>query len=140
MDKTLKSYDRQQLIEMGIIIESEDTFDSEDGAMPDDQSIEFTDASNEQDIEFPEANYELQNEIIRFFSNNPGADPELFRQYAASLGVEPDELQKQMNILFTQLLKVYLQDAESLGYGDALDSDDEIPEEIAQLIGPQPQE
>lgn len=86
---------------MGLIVESEDTFDSEEGPMPDDQSEEIAADSNTQmETDFPDADYDLQNEIIRFFNNNPGAEPELFRQYAASIGVEPDELQKQMNIIF----------------------------------------
>lgn len=140
MDTTLRVYDRQQLIEMGLIVESEEVFDGEDGEMPDDQSEEFVAADQQQLSDFPDADYSLQNEIIRFFSNNPGADPELFRQYAAAVGVEPDALQKQMNILFSQLLKVYLKDAEDLGYGDALVGDGEISDEIQQLIGPPPAE
>lgn len=124
---------------MGIIVESE-ALDTEDGPMPDDMPQEFqVDSMDDEEDSFPEANYDLQNEIIKFFSNNPGADPELFRQFATSIGVEPDELQKQMNILFTQLLKLYLNDAEELGYGSSL-TDEEVPEDIRQLVAPQPQE
>ena len=54
---------------------------------------------------------------------------------ANSLGIDPDELQFQANILLTQLIQIYLQDAESMGYGDALTTDDEIDPEIIRLVG-----
>ena len=80
------------------------------------------------------SDYDLQNQIITFFTNNPGAEPELFREFANSLGIDPDELQFQANILLTQLIQIYLQDAESMGYGDALTTDDEIDPEIIRLV------
>ena len=123
---------------MGIIIgESEDILNSPDQPQVNPELMANPD---DPDFDFPEADYDLQNEIIRFFSNNPGAEPELFRQFASSIGVEPDELQKQMNILFSQLLQLYLEDAENLGYGDVLGSEGDIPEDIAQQIAAGPGE
>lgn len=128
---SLPNSERQKLIDMGIIIEN----------------AEVTDVNSEEqeenpngipaDIEtFPDANYDLQNEIIRFFVNNPGAEPEIFRQYATSIGIEPEEFQKQANILLSQLLQIYISDSEELGYGNALTSDDEISAEIQQMVTP----
>jgi len=78
-------------------------------------------------LEMPGVNYDLQNEVIKFFLNNPGVEPEVFRQYASSLGVEPEELQLQANILLSQLLNIYMNDAEQMGYSqDIFDSDAEI--------------
>lgn len=125
-------YDRTRLIEMGLIIESEDIpQDNIDDNQPDEDDVNSI--PDESEDSFPEANYDLQNEIIRFFNNNPGADPELFRQYASSIGVEPDELQKQMNILFSQLLAIYLNDAQQLGYGTSL-TDDDVSDEVRQMV------
>ena len=73
--------------------------------------------------------------MIKFFNNNPGAEPEIFRQYAISIGVEPEELQRQANILMSQLLNIYTQDAESLGYGTSL-TDDEVDPAIQSLVTP----
>ena len=119
--------ERQKLIDLGIIIESTDVEGSPQDMPPVDSS---------EDIDqFPEANYDLQNEIIKFFNNNPGAEPELFRQFSTSIGVDPEELQRQSNILLRQLLNIYTQDAESLGYGSAL-TDDDVDPAIQNLVTP----
>lgn len=118
---------REQLIEMGLIIEGDS-----DTNVPADQ-IDDNDLDNF--VDEPEADYDLQNEIIKFFNNNSATDPEVFRQYAVSIGVDPDEFQKQANILLSQLLKIYTQDASDLGYGRALE-DDDVDEEIRRLVTP----
>ena len=119
--------EREKLIELGIIIESPEELEPQD--------IPPMDSSDDQLEQFPDANYELQNEVIKFFNNNPGAEPEIFRQYAISIGVEPEELQRQANILMSQLLNIYTQDAESLGYGTSL-TDDEVDPAIQSLVTP----
>ena len=118
---------REQLIEMGLIIEGDS-----DMNVPADQ-IDDNDLDNFVDDQ--DADYDLQNEIIKFFNNNSATDPEVFRQYAVSIGVDPDEFQKQANILLSQLLKIYTQDASDLGYGRALE-DDDVDEEIRRLVTP----
>lgn len=130
--------DRQKLIEMGIIIEDTKAVlnesDSMEGETPEEMDVEPTPSIDEDDL-YPNVDYNLQNEIIKFFINNPGADPELFRQYATSIGVDSDEFQRQENILISQLLKIYTQDSEDLGYGSSL-TDDEIDPEIANMVTP----
>ena len=125
--------DRQKLIDLGIIIEDVGTVLSESDEM--DSPAEDIVDSIDGDNEYENVDYDLQNEIIKFFVNNPGGDPDLFRQYATSIGVDPDEFQRQENILLSQLLKIYTQDSESMGYGSAL-TDDEVDPEIARLVTP----
>ena len=130
---------KQSLIKRGIIFEEDNT-----NIEPDQTNINLNNQNNDEnndDIikqaaseDFPGVDYDLQNQIITFFTNNPGAEPELFREFANSLGIDPDELQFQANILLTQLIQIYLQDAESMGYGDALTTDDEIDPEIIRLV------
>ena len=129
---------RKALVELGIIIEDPkkvlseaDEFDAEEENLVGD---EITPEIGE-DNEYPDADYNIQNEIIKFFVNNPGADPELFRQYGTSLGIDPDEFQKQENILLSQLLKIYTQDSQDLGYGTSL-TDDEVSDEIRNMVTP----
>ena len=130
--------DRSRLIEMGIIIEDSEP-PSEDEIDP--ATVQYdpnSDESQQSDFEldsFEGVDYDLQNELINFFVNNPGAEPELLRQYALSIGVEPDELQKQENILLSQLLKIYVRDSSDLGYGSSL-VDDEMSDEISQMVQP----
>jgi len=137
--------DRQSLIDLGIIIEDsrkilseEDEVDSEyeDGQeMPgDEDSLQIDD-----DNAYPDVDYDIQNEIIKFFVNNPGAEPELFRQYGTSIGIDPDEFQRQENILLSQLLKIYIQDSSDLGYGSSL-TDDEVSDEIRDMVTPSEEE
>lgn len=118
---------REQLIELGLIIESDLNEKVPADQVNDDELDNFVD---DQD-----ADYDLQNEIIKFFNNNPATDPEVFRQYAVSIGIDPDEFQRQANILLSQLLKIYTQDASDLGYGSAL-QDDDVDEEIRQMVTP----
>ena len=128
--------DRQKLIDLGIIIEDVKTVlkESDEGEDPEDSAAEMTPSVDEND-QFPNVDYDIQNEIIKFFVNNPGGDPELFRQYATSIGIDPDEFQRQENILLSQLLKIYTQDSENMGYGSAL-TDDEVDDEIANMVTP----
>lgn len=134
--------DRKTLVELGIIIEDtkkilseNDSFDEEDAAnsAAEDLSPEIDDS------DYPEVDYDIQNEIIKFFVNNPGADPELFRQYGTSIGIDPDEFQRQENILLSQLLKIYTQDSTDLGYGSSL-TDDEVSDEIRNMVTPESEE
>lgn len=135
---------RQRLIDAGyfiddtksILTEDEDSDDivNIDNQNSDEQPEDFEKDIQNANFDFPGVNYDLQNEIVTFFTNNPGADPELFREFATSLGIEPDELQLQANILLTQLIDIYLRDAESMGYGDALTADDDIDPEIVRLV------
>lgn len=127
--------DRQKLIDLGIIIEDVKTVlsESDDMESPAEDITPAIDGNTEND--FANVDYDLQNEIIKFFVNNPGADPELFRQYATSIGVDPDEFQRQENILLSQLLKIYTQDSEDMGYGSSL-TDDEVDPEIANMVTP----
>lgn len=118
---------REQLIELGLIIEN----DLNDKVSAD----QVNDEELDNFIDEPDADYDLQNEIIKFFNNNPATDPEIFRQYALSIGIDPDEFQRQANILLSQLLKIYTQDASDLGYGSAL-QDDDVDEEIRQMVTP----
>ena len=128
---------RQTLVELGIIIEDSKKVLSE--------SDEFDSAADEispeidDDADYPDVDYDIQSEIIKFFVNNPGADPELFRQYGSSIGIDPDEFQKQENILLSQLLKIYTQDSEDLGYGSSL-TDDEVSDEIRNMVTPDSEE
>ncbi len=123
--------DRQKLIDLGIIIEDTKAILSESDAMEDPEPTPPVDNDND----FANVDYDIQNEIIKFFVNNPGGDPELFRQYATSIGVDPDEFQRQENILLSQLLKIYTQDSEDMGYGSSL-TDDEVDPEIANMVTP----
>lgn len=130
---------KQSLVKRGIIIENDDiTIDDisqQENIKDNDQNTDDNDIIKQAASEdFPGVDYDLQNQIITFFTNNPGAEPELFREFANSLGIDPDELQLQANILLTQLIQIYLQDAESMGYGDALTTDDEIDPEIIRLV------
>ena len=80
---------------------------------------------------------EIQNEIIKFFINNPVEQPEIFRQYGISLGIDPEEFQHQANILLSQLLKIYLNDMDSMGYNSEVFSDDDaLAIEIQKMISP----
>lgn len=124
--ETLSHYNRQKLIEMGLIIESENPAENMDSS-PETELL-----AGDED-QFPDADYEMQDEIIRFFVNNPGADPETFREYSISLGADPDEMQRQQNILLSQLLSIYVQDSEDLGYGNAL-TNDEVPQEVRDMV------
>ncbi len=135
---------RKTLVELGIIIEDpkkvlseSDEFDASEEEM-DSASDEITNQVDD-DAEYPEVDYDIQNEIIKFFVNNPGADPELFRQYGTSIGIDPDEFQKQENILLSQLLKIYTQDSQDLGYGSSL-TDDEVSDEIRDMVTPDSEE
>ena len=125
--------DRQKLIDLGIIIEDVKAVLSESDDM--ESPAEDITPQVDGDNEFANVDYDLQNEIIKFFVNNPGGDPELFRQYATSIGVDPDEFQRQENILLSQLLKIYTQDSEDMGYGSSL-TDDEVDPEIANMVTP----
>ena len=127
--------DRQKLIDLGIIIEDVKAVLSESDAMEDPAAEEELTPPVDNDNEYANVDYDLQNEIIKFFVNNPGGDPELFRQYATSIGVDPDEFQRQENILLSQLLKIYTQDSEDMGYGSSL-TDDEVDPEIANMVTP----
>ena len=93
----------------------------------------------DDDSAYPDVDYDIQNEIIKFFVNNPGAEPELFRQYGTSIGIDPDEFQRQENILLSQLLKIYTQDSSDLGYGSSL-TDDEVSDEIRDMVTPSEEE
>ena len=133
---------RKALVELGIIIEDPkkvlseaDEFDAEEEDLAAD---EITPEIGE-DNDYPEVDYDIQNEIIKFFVNNPGADPELFRQYGTSIGIDPDEFQRQENILLSQLLKIYTQDSQDLGYGSSL-TDDEVSDEIRDMVTPDSEE
>ena len=136
--------DRRSLIELGIIIEDSkkilsesDEFDSVESD-PNSAADEIT-PQIDDDNSYPDVDYDIQNEIIKFFVNNPGADPELFRQYGTSIGIDPDEFQRQENILLSQLLKIYTQDSTDLGYGSSL-TDDEVSDEIRDMVTPSEEE
>lgn len=131
---------RKTLVELGIIIEDpkkvlseSDEFDAAEEDM-DSAAGEIT-PSLDNDSDYPDVDYDIQNEVIKFFVNNPGAEPELFRQYGTSIGIDPDEFQKQENILLSQLLKIYTQDSQDLGYGTSL-TDDEVSDEIRNMVTP----
>ena len=136
--------DRQKLIEMGIIIEdvskilSED-INEEDGVEDGENSAAEPTPPIDEDNLYPNVDYDIQNEIIKFFVNNPGGDPELFRQYGLSIGIDPDEFQRQENILLSQLLKIYTQDSEAMGYGSSL-TDDDVDEDIRDMVTPSDEE
>lgn len=113
------------LTRLGIIVEdSVDPIDPEalEPGTDDTSDIEQISAQNEN--EFPDADYDLQNEIIKFFLNNPAPEPELFREFSIATGIDADELQYQANILLTQLVNIYTADAENLGYGNPWINDD----------------
>lgn len=147
MEKKLKNKSivektpREKLIECGLIIE-----DTDDSAYPEGQTLGSDDDSDKYDPEekikqfdntFVDANYEIQNEIIKFFINNPVEQPEIFRQYGISLGIDPEEFQHQANILLSQLLKIYLNDMDSMGYNSEVFSDDDaLAIEIQKMISP----
>ena len=135
---------RKTLVELGIIIEDpkkvlseSDEFDASEEEM-DSVADEIT-PQIDDDADYPDVDYDIQNEVIKFFVNNPGADPELFRQYGTSIGIDPDEFQKQENILLSQLLKIYTQDSQDLGYGSSL-TDDEVSDEIRDMVTPDSEE
>ena len=136
---------RQTLVELGIIIEDPKKVLSEsdefDSAAEDEANLATDEISPEidDDADYPEVDYDIQSEIIKFFVNNPGAEPELFRQYGAPIGIDPDEFQKQENILLSQLLKIYTQDSQDLGYGSSL-TDDEVSDEIRDMVTPDSEE
>ena len=136
---------RQTLVELGIIIEDSKKVLSESDEFDSAAEEEMNSAADEispeidDDADYPDVDYDIQSEIIKFFVNNPGADPELFRQYGSSIGIDPDEFQKQENILLSQLLKIYTQDSEDLGYGSSL-TDDEVSDEIRNMVTPDSEE
>ena len=136
---------RQTLVELGIIVEDPKKVLSEsdefDSAAEDEMDSAADEISPEidDDADYPDVDYDIQSEIIKFFVNNPGAEPELFRQYGASIGIDPDEFQKQENILLSQLLKIYTQDSQDLGYGSSL-TDDEVSDEIRDMVTPDSEE
>lgn len=136
--------DRKSLIELGIIIEDpkrvlaeSDEFDAAEDDM--NSAADEITTQLDDDSSYPDVDYDIQNEIIKFFVNNPGADPELFRQYGTSIGIDPDEFQRQENILLSQLLKIYTQDSSDLGYGSSL-TDDEVSDEIRDMVTPSEEE
>ena len=136
--------DRKSLIELGIIIEDprrvlaeSDEFDAAEDDM--NSAADEITPQLDDDSSYPDVDYDIQNEIIKFFVNNPGADPELFRQYGTSIGIDPDEFQRQENILLSQLLKIYTQDSSDLGYGSSL-TDDEVSDEIRNMVTPSEEE
>ena len=136
--------DRKSLIELGIIIEDpkrvlaeSDEFDTAEDDM--NSAADEITSQLDDDSSYPDVDYDIQNEIIKFFVNNPGADPELFRQYGTSIGIDPDEFQRQENILLSQLLKIYTQDSSDLGYGSSL-TDDEVSDEIRNMVTPSEEE
>jgi len=136
--------DRKSLIELGIIIEDpkrvlaeSDEFDAAEDDM--NSAADEITTQLDDDSSYPDVDYDIQNEIIKFFVNNPGADPELFRQYGTSIGIDPDEFQRQENILLSQLLKIYTQDSSDLGYGSSL-TDDEVSDEIRNMVTPSEEE
>lgn len=136
--------DRKSLIELGIIIEDprkvlaeSDEFDAAEDDM--NSAADEIAPQLDDDSSYPDVDYDIQNEIIKFFVNNPGADPELFRQYGTSIGIDPDEFQRQENILLSQLLKIYTQDSSDLGYGSSL-TDDEVSDEIRDMVTPSEEE
>lgn len=136
--------DRKSLIELGIIIEDprrvlaeSDEFDAAEDDM--NSAADEITPQLDDDSSYPDVDYDIQNEIIKFFVNNPGADPELFRQYGTSIGIDPDEFQRQENILLSQLLKIYTQDSSDLGYGSSL-TDDEVSDEIRDMVTPSEEE
>lgn len=136
--------DRKSLIELGIIIEDprrvlaeSDEFDAAEDDM--NSAADEIAPQLDDDSSYPDVDYDIQNEIIKFFVNNPGADPELFRQYGTSIGIDPDEFQRQENILLSQLLKIYTQDSSDLGYGSSL-TDDEVSDEIRNMVTPSEEE
>ena len=136
--------DRKSLIELGIIIEDprrvlaeSDEFDAAEDDM--NSAADEISPQLDDDSSYPDVDYDIQNEIIKFFVNNPGADPELFRQYGTSIGIDPDEFQRQENILLSQLLKIYTQDSSDLGYGSSL-TDDEVSDEIRNMVTPSEEE
>ena len=136
---------RKTLIDLGIIIEdpkkvlseSEDFYNSDEEM--ENPAVDEITPQIDDDSEYPDVDYDIQNEVIKFFVNNPGADPELFRQYGTSIGIDPDEFQKQENILLSQLLKIYTQDSQDLGYGSSL-TDDEVSDEIRNMVTPDSEE
>lgn len=136
--------DRKSLIELGIIIEDpkrvlaeSDEFDAAEDDM--NSAADEITTQLDDDSSYPDVDYDIQNEIIKFFVNNPGADPELSRQYGTSIGIDPDEFQRQENILLSQLLKIYTQDSSDLGYGSSL-TDDEVSDEIRNMVTPSEEE
>ena len=144
----LNSKNREKLKQMKLIVEEEmeqepDAFDEpQENEEPDEIEVAMMQADNE----FPDADYALQTEIVKFFLNNPGAEPELFRQFATSVGIDSEELQLQANILLSQLLNIYSRDANELGYGDFWNNDNEdelgnsLEKEIEEFLPPQGEE
>ena len=136
---------RKTLVELGIIIEDPKKVLSESEDFDDAAEEEMNPAADEitpsidDDADYPDVDYDIQSEIIKFFINNPGAEPELFRQYGTSIGIDPDEFQRQENILLSQLLKIYTQDSQDLGYGTSL-TDDEVSDEIRDMVTPDSEE
>lgn len=135
----------QKLKDLGLIIDQEDILHEDEDVANDinqidsvpvgqnDSEDDGTEIQNVTD-DYPGVDYALQSEIIRFFSNNPAPEPSLFREFATSMGLDPDDLQYQSNILLTQLIDIYLKDAEDLGYGDALTTDKDIDPEIVKMV------
>lgn len=138
----------EELIKKGIIYSSRRQLLTEDGEidpmaqMPEEKPEEAPEDAecpcpqfdpSQQDI--PGTDYGMQGEIIKFFSENPGADPQTVREYARSCGIDPEEFQFQSNILLSQLIQLYVQDAEDLGYGDSLTAD-EVDPNITSMVTP----
>lgn len=135
----------QKLKDLGLIIDQEGILHEDEDVANDinqidsvpvgqnDSEDDGTEIQNVTD-DYPGVDYALQSEIIRFFSNNPAPEPSLFREFATSMGLDPDDLQNQANILLTQLIDIYLKDAEDLGYGDALTTDKDIDPEIVKMV------
>ena len=136
----------QKLKDLGLIIDQNGILHEDEDIANDDMdqvdSVPVGQTDSEDDgteipninNDYPGVDYALQSEIIRFFSTNPAPEPSLFREFATSMGLEPDDLQFQANILLTQLIDIYLKDAEELGYGDALTTDKEIDPEIVKMV------
>ena len=122
--------------EVSLLHETESMEDDQPDNVPIDLNKPEEDSTELQGVtnDYPGVDYEMQSEIIRFFSNNPAPEPTLFREFATSMGIEPDVLQHQANILLTQLIDIYLKDAEELGYGDALTTDKDIDPEIVKMV------
>lgn len=128
---------RQKLIDLGIMMEDEEIdLPESEPKLPDTNEepseLDMDIARAQEDI--PGTDYSMQTEIIKFFDNNPAPEPQFVREYASSLGIDPDEFQFQMNILLTQLINLYLKDADELGVSDALTSDSDIDPEIVKLV------
>jgi len=95
---------REELKSRGLIIE-ESVNEEELKSSEDDNDLdEEMDDSPEDDDPV------LQTQIISFFINNPFPSKELIDQFSVSIGSSPEEVWRQICILFTHLVEIYDED------------------------------